>query len=373
MPVYSPAVELTRDLIRMNTVNPPGNEAPAVRWLGDKLYQAGFRIRYVELEPGRDSLIATIGDPDSPALCFTGHIDTVPEGGAAWSVDPFAAVVDGDRLYGRGSSDMKSGLAAFITAALNLAPRLEGTPGLELVITASEENGCRGAVQLAQEKLLGNCGAMIVAEPTGNFPYLGHKGALWLRCECRGLAAHGSAPHLGDNAIFKAVRSVATLADFRFSESHPVMGNPTLNVGLIKGGMAPNAVPDSCEFVLDIRTVPGLDHSALKSRLRDILPEVEAFHELKDMSAVWTDPASDWVRHIFDIAENRLDERPEPAAINYFTDGGVLHNAYGGIPTVIWGPGESHLCHIKDEYCFIPKIDTAVHMYEQAIRQWCGL
>src|SRR5690606_35436298 len=144
-------------------------------------------IRYHEFGERRASLVARIGDGSGAPLCFTGHIDTVPLGAMPWSVDPFAAESEGDRLYGRGSSDMKSGVAAFVAVAIALAPRLARSPGLLLVITAGEETGCEGAGHLARvDGALEPAGAIVVAEPTANYPYVGHKGALWLRARTRG-------------------------------------------------------------------------------------------------------------------------------------------------------------------------------------------
>ena len=112
------AVKLTQQLLRFNTVNPPGNEESCAKFVGSELEAAGFRVSYHAFAPQRTSIVATIGSGDKPMLGFTGHLDTVPLGNAPWSKDAFAGELDGDRLYGRGSSDMKSGIGAFITAAL---------------------------------------------------------------------------------------------------------------------------------------------------------------------------------------------------------------------------------------------------------------
>src|SRR6478752_4827460 len=122
------AVSLTQALVRMNTINPPGREEPCARYLGALLESAGFAARYHGYGEGRVSVIATIGGNTSkPPLCLTGHIDTVPLGAAPWRMDPFAGDTDAGNLYGRGTSDMKCGVAAFTIAALGMAKRLSGT------------------------------------------------------------------------------------------------------------------------------------------------------------------------------------------------------------------------------------------------------
>ncbi|MBE0616463.1 MAG: M20/M25/M40 family metallo-hydrolase, partial [Proteobacteria bacterium] len=200
------AVELTRDLIRFNTVNPPGNERPCAEYLGGLLAASGFAVAYHEFAPNRTSLVARLGGtPGTPPLCLAGHLDTVPLGAAPWSVDPFSGELRDGRVHGRGASDMKSGVAAVVRAALELAPRLPGSPGLLLALVSGEETGCEGAYHLAGlSEVLGRAGALVVAEPTDNYPLVGHKGALWLRGTTRGVTAHGSMPERGVNAVYKA-------------------------------------------------------------------------------------------------------------------------------------------------------------------------
>lgn len=182
------ALELTRQLLRFNTVNPPGDERDCARHLGRLLENAGFAVAYHEFADKRTNLIARVGGTaDTKPLCFTGHIDTVPLGAVAWRADAFAGDIDDGRLYGRGSSDMKGGVAAFVVAACRLAPKLRATPGIVLAITAGEETGCEGASHLAaRPDVLGPAGALVVAEPTGNVPCVGHKGALWLHARTSG-------------------------------------------------------------------------------------------------------------------------------------------------------------------------------------------
>lgn len=367
------AVELTRELVRIDTINPPGREEACARRLGALLEAAGFRCRYHPHGEGRASLLADIGsDASGPPLCLTGHLDTVPLGAAPWKRDPFAGEIDGGRLYGRGTSDMKSGLAAFTVAALNLAPHLSRTPGLSLVITAGEETGCEGAFQLCRDGVLRPAGAVLVAEPTANYPFVGHKGALWLKARTRGVTVHGSMPEKGVNAVYKAARAVSALETFRFdAPPHELMGPATLNVGTIHGGLNINSVPDLTEISVDIRTVPTVDHAALMRTLAGRLgPEVE-LEPIIDLGAVYTDPAHAWVQSVFDVMAPLLGERPAARTATYFTDAAALNRAYGHPPTVILGPGEPHMAHQTDEYCTVERVERAVSAYEEILRRWC--
>ena len=140
------SVALTQDLVRFRTINPPGDERACAEQLASLLERAGFAVEVMPFGEGRAQLVARIGGTtDKLPLGFTGHLDTVPLGAQPWSVDPLAADIIDGKLYGRGSSDMKSGVAAFVTACVALAGRWSGTAGVVLLITAGEETGCTGA------------------------------------------------------------------------------------------------------------------------------------------------------------------------------------------------------------------------------------
>lgn len=369
------ALQLTRDLLAFNTINPPGQEDACARHLGGLLEAAGFAVRAYQHAPGRTSLVARSGgSAGRPPLAFTGHIDTVPLGAAPWQHEPFAGETGDGRLYGRGASDMKSGVAAFVTAACRLAHRLVGTPGLELVIVAGEETGCDGSRHLvATPGALGMPGALVVGEPTGNLPLAGHKGALWLRGRTTGVTAHGSMPHHGVNAVYRAARAVTRLEAFTFDTvPHPVLGAPTLNVGTISGGFNINSVPDAATIGIDLRTVPGQDHGALQGHLSHYLGPEVTLDPVVDAAGVWTDPDDPWLQEVFDMTASLLGERPAVQAAPYFTDAALLTPAYGHPPTVILGPGEMAQAHQTNEYCVIDRIQQAVELYEAIARRWCG-
>ena len=368
------AVALTRDLLRFDTVNPPGLERDCAHRAGSLLQEWGFAVEYSEYEEGRTSVIARAGGIKAkPPLCLTGHLDVVPLGTRKWSKDPFAGEADGGKLYGRGSSDMKAGVAAMLIAARGFAGKLSGTPGVVLVLTAAEEGGCVGSKHLAAlPKLMGKAGAIVVGEPTSNYPMVGHKGSIKLNAAFRGVSAHGSMPQLGVNAIYKAAKAIAKLEEFQFGvEEHPVMGLPTMNVGTIEGGSGVNLVPDLAKIGVDIRTVPGTDHGALLSRLKELLPEAE-FEVFADSQAVWTEPDEAWVQRVYGLCKPILKEAPVARTMPYMTDAANLRKVYAGAPVLVLGPGEAAMAHQTDEYCNIKRIRQAVAIYEAIIRDWCG-
>lgn len=367
------AIRLTRALLQFDTVNPPGRERDCAHMAGELLREAGFSVEYFEYEKDRTSVIARSGGSDSkPPLCLTGHLDVVPLGTRQWSKDPFAGETDGDRLFGRGSSDMKAGVAGMLLALKSFSKKLSGTAGVVVVLTAGEEGGCVGSRHLAAlPKLMGKAGAIVVGEPTSNYPMVGHKGSIKFHASFKGVSAHGSMPQLGVNAVYKAARAISRLEEFKFDvPAHPIMGSPTMNVGTVAGGSGVNLVPDLASIGVDIRTVPGVNHENLLNKLKDTLgdAEIEVF---ADSQSVWTEPQEAWVRRVFDICKPILGESPEARAMPYMTDAANLRKVYSNAPTLILGPGEASMAHQTDEYCSMERIRQSVQIYDEIIRDYC--
>jgi len=372
----SPATSLTRDLVRMNTVNPPGMEEESVRLLGNLLERAGFRIRSHAFAPGRLSLAARIGGDDRDGLCMTGHLDTVPLGEKPWTTDPFGGEIKDNVLWGRGCADMKAGVAAMVVAACNMAalrkqPAHLG-PALEIVLTSSEENGCFGARDLATHDLLGRCTAVVVGEPTNNRPMLGHKGVFWLEATFSGRTAHAAYPHLGDNALLKAARAALAVDASLFAASpHPVMGSPTVNIATMNAGDNYNSVPDKAVLGMDIRSTALWHHARIREQVETAIREYEpTFRTLADMPPLWTDPDNPWITRVFDLMTAHTGVSPKPEIASFYTDGGVLGPAYGNVPTIILGPGDPSHAHQADEHVRVERIDETVLLYTQLMRDW---
>ncbi len=369
-------VELSRELIAFNTINPPGQELACVKRLEKILAASGLATSVHAFGPERANLIARIGGSlEKPPLCFTGHVDTVPLGNASWSFDPFTGEIVDGKLFGRGSSDMKCGVAAFVAAICGMAEQLRDTSGVVLVITAGEEIGCEGAFHLARKGVLGQAGAIVVAEPTSNVAVVGHKGALWLRAILTGVTAHGSMPHLGVNAAYKAARALTILEKFQFNVApHDHLGSPTLNVGTVHAGLNVNSVPDHAEIGIDIRSIPGLEHARIQEHLRAELGDDVTLESIVDVGSIWTDPSNPWIREVHDVVHEITgeDAGSAPRTAPYFTDASVLTPAFGNPPTIILGPGEAAKAHQTDEYCSVDRIRVATDIYSQLAARWCG-
>ena len=359
-------LKLTKSLIAMDTINPPGNEYLAAKFVGELLEENGFDVEYVPFETNRIHIIAGRGySKNSAPIVFTGHFDTVPLGAGKWSVDPFAGEVKNGKLYGRGSSDMKGGVAAMVVAAINAFSLGKVEGGVRLVLTAGEELGCQGAKDLIKTYTgLGEASGIVVGEPTGNIPAIGHKGGLYLNLSCTGVTAHSSMPHLGENAIYKVAKAISKIEEFDFGvEEDPLLGSPTVNVGKVFGGQNINSVPDFAEFTIDARTTTKVDHDKLLAKLQNELGGEVSIETLTDLIAVSTEEKDPFVQRVYNACGISENTAGYPKALPYLTDGSVLQGAYGGIPTVILGPGQPEMAHQMDEFCYVDKLEKSVEIY----------
>jgi succinyl-diaminopimelate desuccinylase len=367
-------INLTRALLRFDTVNPPGDESLCMAFLADYLQQQGFTVHLQHFAERRFNLLASIRSArqDAKPLAFTGHLDTVPLGKGRWRHDPFSGEIAEGKLYGRGASDMKAAVAAFIVACRQHQAALTSGEGVVLLLTGGEETGCDGARALLNDGnlVIPPIGALIVGEPTANYPVIGHKGALWLRCETQGKTAHGAMPELGINAIYLAVEAIDKIRRFKPGEPHPLMKQPTLNVGVISGGLNINSVPDRCHFDVDIRTAPNLHHDDIRQRLACALGEQVSVTTLVDLPSIATSQEDAWIKQVFALCQPLHNEPIQPTVVPYFTDASLLLAAMGSPPCIILGPGEPAQAHQTDEYCKVDNLHQTVALYGQLISAW---
>jgi succinyl-diaminopimelate desuccinylase len=366
-------VSLTRDLLSFNNINPPGDEEAIARFAGKILADNSFLTEYYLFSEGRLHLVAERGlSALRPPIVLSGHFDTVPLGNKKWSIDPFEGKVSDGKIYGRGSSDMKGGVAAMILASILAFEESPPEGGVRLIFSAAEELGCIGIQQLAKVlKNPGRASAIIVGEPTSNHPYIGHKGALYLNAVTSGVTAHSSMPHLGDNAIYKAAASILKARDFIFNtEKDPLLGYPTLNVGRMSGGMNINSVPDHAEFSIDIRSTSKVDHGEILSKLSMELGQETHLETLVNMGSVFTEENNPFVQLAYNVCSVDRSDKSLPKALPYLTDGSVLQRLYGGAPTIILGPGQPEIAHQTDEFCKISKLEESVTIYYEIITKW---
>ncbi|GAB3015467.1 peptidase M20 [Nocardioides flavus (ex Wang et al. 2016)] len=365
--VVSPELELARQLIRLQSTPESRNQLQVAELLADRLDAAGFDTTLLTYGDHHGNVVARWGRPDIPAVCLSGHLDTVTVVEDDWSQDPFGADVVGTRLYGRGAADMKSGVAAIVRAAeMYVAASRPDGPPIVLVLTAEEEVGSLGAaVAAAEPGLLPDSRVLLISEPTSNQPVLGHRGAVWLDLVARGRSCHASTPELGDNAIEKLMDGLRVLSEWCAANptEHKILGPRTLNIGRLDGGVLRNIVPDHAMAQLDFRTPSQEEQATLSDALAELLKDRVTVEPVLSLPPVYTEP-TDPVVHLFrEAARDHVDLTDEPAVARFFTDASVLTARLGMVPTVICGPGSPDQAHVVDEWCDTAEIEAATAIY----------
>lgn len=372
MLAQSPVVALAQELIRIDTRNPPGNELGCAKIIASRLERAGLDVQFDEYAPQRANIVARAkGNGDATPLVFSGHIDVVPFGESKWTYEPLMAHIVDDRLYGRGSTDMKGGVAAMIVALEQVLHR--GTLGRDVILAISggEETGCEGAKHIAlQCKEWGEVGGLVIAEPTENTVTLGHKGALWLAINVSGKAAHGAFPERGVNAITRSAKLIDRLTTLEFSlaEYERPLGFPSLNIGMINGGNSINSVPDHARLTVDIRTVDADATPFFEGLVRGQTDSDMTIEKLVDVPALPMTKPGPWLDSVVVSTAEVTGTKETRTSVSYFTDGGVLAPALGMPPTVILGPGSAARAHAVDEYVLLSQLQDSVAIYQKIMQ-----
>ena len=327
-----------------------GNETALADLLVRTLSGDGFQV-YRE----GDSIWFTLGHAARPHLLLLSHLDTVPPS-KGWIGDPFQLRADGDKLIGLGANDAKGSVAAMILAARAL--RDEQLGGAVTFAFVEEEERSGDGIRAIKPKLA-EIDAAIVGEPTGLEVCTAQRGMLILRCIAHGEAAHVAHAHFGRNAIHKAARDIARLATMSF-EPHDLLGTTAPQVVEITGGEARNQIPDRCEFFVDLRTTPNLDHKAMAARIDAVLESEVAVHSDR-YYPVATNGSEMVVRAALEAAD-------ASAGVGSVTtsDWAFLK----GIPAVKIGPGDTRRSHRPNEYMRVAELEAGVAFYRQCVRTY---
>ena len=369
-------VRLTQDLVRIRTINPPGDEAKAAAFVADWMKQNDMAAELVaHAEDGRASVVGGLdGQGERRAVLFSGHLDTVPAGDN-WEHEVLAADIDDGKIWGLGTTDMKAGVAAMLVAMRAVRQSGAALKGnLLFAGTAGEEIESMGARELVREQKLDDVGFMVIGEPTSNRVITAEKGVLWLELRAKGQTSHGSLPHLGVNAIAHMSRLLEALqAEDIPYETHPLLGDFTMNIATIEGGVKTNVVPDFCRVTIDTRTVIGQDHQQILDTVRQLIDrlcaddptlhiEVRAINERIPLDIPFDDP---YVQSFVKQRDLVIGDASMPTAATFATDGSVFVPAYDA-PMVICGPGLPEKAHQPNEYVEISKLVESARIYTLA-------
>ncbi len=371
-------VQFLRDLVRIPSVNPPGDVADAIAICDAPLRAAGFAVRHESVVSTKPNLIAEFGASTGPLLCFNAHVDVVPTGEeSAWSHPPFGAELVDGRVYGRGAGDDKASVTAQVMAGIALA-RSGVKPLGRLVVNevADEETGGIDGARFIVEAGHLKPDFVIVGEQTLNRVCVGEKGTAGTRITVGGRAAHGALPWEGANAIEGAARIVAALQDELWPKleerTHPYFHHSSASVNMISGGVKDNVVADRCTVFVDRRLVPGEDPvetvseiGAIAERaiagMKGVTVEVKAAKETRP--ATLSDSRSPLVQAMLG-ANQYLGLSSELTGFSMATDGRFF--AAAGHPTIIYGPGDPKLAHIPDEWVGVDEVLEATRAYALA-------
>jgi succinyl-diaminopimelate desuccinylase len=376
-------VALTRDLVRLRTVNEPGAcEAPAAELVADTMRSFGWEPQVTEVAPGRPNVVAVVEGGGGPGrtLAFEGHTDVVTEGDPdRWSVDPYGGEIRDGRLYGRGAADMKSGVAAMLhgVRALQLAGPF---PGRVLVCALVDEEGLMlGAKHFAATDLARGVDGAIICEPEEGEICTSAKGAVRIRVDLLGAMAHGAMPQHGRNPLPTLGRLLGALADLQSRlqtdhASHEHLGPVYVTPTVVSAGSADqmNVIPARAALRVDVRTIPGVDHAALVERVSELAADAGVPDGVSATVTVVDDRpcvelAADHplVTALAGAHEAVLGEPARYGGVPGATDGTILTRD-AGIPTVVYGPGGKWIAHQADEFVEVDDIVRCAHVYAEA-------
>jgi succinyl-diaminopimelate desuccinylase len=400
--------ELLKDLVGINSVN--GNEKLIADYLEKIFKEHDIKTQRLKYSDNRETLIAEVGTGEKPILAFDGHEDTVAFGNLNnWKNSPLHVWQEGNLLYGRGASDMKSGLAAEILALINLKEKedeLKGT--VKLFATVGEEVGELGAEQIMQQGIAKDVTGLIVGEPTGTkisllrqenfymrrninqqqidnliannhledqfFIVIGHKGVLQYKITAHGRSAHSSMPELGHNAIddlFKFVQ-VQTKYFNSLTANNDILGEVTPVVTLLKAGEQINTVPDEAEMSVNIRTIPEKNGESLEKDIKQLINELNKkgtnleFEVLEKVDPVFSGQETFLAQAAKRIAETKLQQKLLFAGMSGGTDASYLTKNNPSMEVIVFGPGNISASHQENEF-------VNVEAYKQFIKIYTNL
>lgn len=374
-------LNLLQDLTRINSVNPslspqgPGEKEIAY-FIGNYLKNLGLQVTYQDLGKNRFNVIGILKGNGGKSLILNGHIDTVSSDGM--EINPFEPVLEEGKVYGRGTHDMKGGVAAMITAVQSI---IESgiKPGGDVILAcvADEEYASIGTEALVKEY---TADAAIIVESSELTITIAHKGFAWIKVEVFGKAAHGSLPHLGIDAIVKSGRVLTEIENLGKNilpqKKHPLLGSPSIHASLINGGKEISTYPDYCQVQLERRTLPGEDRETVAKEMRHMMETIQSKDEqFKAGYDVYfyrppleISKEEPIVQCLSKTYQSLLKKEPEYTAVSYWMDSAILADA--GIPTVIFGPvGEG--AHAAVEYIDFDSVIRTAAVLAATIMDFC--
>jgi len=368
------ARELTQQLIRIPSINPPGNVDECVLFIASWLDRNGIQAEIIRGE-NVANVVAKIGDNRGKKLLWNGHCDVVPAG-SNWVHDPFSGSYEGGFIYGRGASDMKGGDAAMMLALKTLKKENVELKGqIVFTIVGDEETGSVNGTLMILNHLGVEFDGAVVPEPTDFYIERAQRGLRWLELKVSGKACHAGRPHVGRNAVEYSAKVIQALKRIRFSAYNELFEhearNPSLSVTMISGGIKTNIIPEGCTLTIDRRMLPGESEEEVVSEIEKALTEIreEGFSTaLEVVNKGWdpfvTDQNESIVKSIMATYQRVVHEQPRVRGKGGCTDASHIFNA--GIPVVIFGPGNANEAHTANEKVAVSRVTKAAEILAES-------
>ena len=369
---------LAQELIKIPSDETAG-EKEVCEYLESYLKSLGMKVRLQEVLPNRPNIIAeVIGDEVGKSIMFNGHVDTVPIGDIKkWSMDPYSAIIKDNKLFGRGSTDMKGAIASMIIAMKFIMNDVEKFNG-KIIFTGvmAEETTGLGTQKIVEENIKADMA--LVGEPSDEKIYRAHKGTMWFNLSTYGKLEHSSESNSeSNNAIInmmKLIMEINEISKELETIENNLVGHPSINIGLIDGGTKQNMIADSCRISIDRRTLPEEKTDEILDKLRIRL---DGLRSLDDRLTF--DLEIDTIREAVEVAESEqivqevknalnkvINKNPTISGMKATTDMSILVNQ-GNIPSVIYGPGFIKQAHTVDEFIEVKRLVESSQVYAEIL------
>lgn len=366
------SIALLKEILAISSVNGADNEGVVAEFIANYLKEKHIDAFVQQIDETHANIIAKLEGKSSETVVWNGHLDTVPYGNTEeWNTDPSIPVEKNGRIYARGASDMKSGLAAMVYLLGAIGESGEKPEQTILFLgTCDEEKSGLGAEKILEEIDLSSGSLLLIGEPTGCKLGVGQKGCIWAQLNISGKTSHGAYPEEGYNAVEYGMKIVCRIKKWVTEYEHRVLGTATAQVTMIQGGIAPNMTPDFAEILLDIRTVPGISAEDVEKKIKKICREEveETNGEVKfevriknARRAIEIAEEERWLKE-FKAYLKQNGAETEEIGINYFTDASILTKKESEIPVLLFGPGEPRLAHKPNEFVELEKYEKYIEI-----------
>lgn len=364
------ALRLIKKILRIPTVNSSDNEFELAYFLQQYFQAFGIEAAIQKIDETHGNLLVDIpGEDDSESIIWNGHLDTVPYGSLKeWNTPPQEPFMQGDSLIARGASDMKSGLAAMVSAICVMKshsrkPRVN----LRFIATCDEEKDGLGARKIMEEGLLGHPSLILIGEPTDLNLGIAQKGCLWLELIIKGKASHSAYPWEGINAIQYGVKICEELQEYVCQFGHPLLSNSTAEITLLNGGIATNMIPDYCKIIMDIRYTPNLSYKLINQKLQKICLDYEnktnyklgiEYKPINHRIGIEMEQNNFWLNNMRSLI-SEYNPGVKYIGINFFSDASIFTESVN-IPSILFGPGRPDMAHKPNEAVNINRFYKAI-------------